>query len=100
MANKCQSCGSKTDNPKYCNTCVNRYNFSNENVKPEEVEEIVNDLERLIKVKPENYDKVLMIQNQTIINLLGVIAQESNSLITASVIRAYKKRLEEEIVKL
>ena len=100
MSNKCQSCGSKTDNPKYCNTCVNRYNFSNEDVKPEEVEEIVNDLERLIKVKPENYFKVLMMQNQTIINLLSVIAQASNPIITQPFIRAYKQRLEEEIDKL
>lgn len=45
MANKCKSCGSSTDNPKYCKTCVNRYNFSNEDAKPEEVKEIVNDLE-------------------------------------------------------
>ena len=100
MANKCQSCGSKTDNPKYCKTCVDRYNFSNEDVKPEEVEEIVNDLESLNKVKPENYDKVLMMQNQTIINLLSVIAQADNPLITTPFIQAYKQRLGEEINKL
>ena len=100
MQNKCNSCGSKTDNPKYCNSCVNRYNLSNEDVKPEEVQEIVNDLESLNKVKPENYNKVLMMQNQTIINLLSVIAQADNPLITTPFILAYRQRLDEEINKL
>jgi len=100
MANKCKSCGSSTDNPKYCKTCVSRYNFSNEDAKPEEVQEIVNDLESLNKVKPENYDKVLMMQNQTIINLLSVIAQADNPLISTPFVRAYNQRLEEEIKKL
>lgn len=100
MTNKCQSCGSKTDNPKYCDACVNRYNFSNEDAKPEEVQEIVNDLESLNKVKPENYDKVIMMQNQTIINLLSVIAQSNNPLITTPFVQAYRQRLEDEIKQL
>jgi hypothetical protein len=100
MPNKCNSCGSKTDNPKYCSSCVNRYNLSNEDAKAEEVQQIINDLELLNKVKPENYDKVLMMQNQTIINLLSVIAQADNPLITTPFIQAYKQRLEEEINKL
>jgi len=100
MPNKCQSCGSNTDNPKYCNSCVNRYKLSNEDAKPEEVQEILSDLESLNKVKPENYNKVLMMQNQTIINLLSVIAQSNTPLITSPFVRAYKRSLEEEIKKL
>ena len=100
MANKCQSCGSETSNIIYCDGCVSRYNLSNEDAKSEEVEEIVNDLESLNKVKPENYDKVLMMHNQTIINLLSVIAQADNPLISTPFVRAYKQRLEEEIKKL
>lgn len=37
MLNKCNSCGSNTDNKKYCNTCVKRYSLSNEDSKIEDV---------------------------------------------------------------
>jgi hypothetical protein len=100
MAYKCQSCGTKTSNIRYCDSCVSRYNLSNEDAKSKEALEIVDDLESLYKVNPENYNKAIMLQNQTIINLLSVIATANNPLITTTFVQVYKKRLEEEIKKL
>ena len=40
MPYKCQSCGSKTANLKYCDSCIIRYNFSNDDAKAEEAQKI------------------------------------------------------------
>ena len=41
-SNNCNSCGEQTSNAKYCNTCVEKYNLSNEGIKKSEPVQALN----------------------------------------------------------
>jgi len=90
MLNKCQSCGKRTTQEKFCHSC-----------KPKEKSKEGLNESFINQVLPKDYEKLKILQNEAIIGLLSHIASTSGGgLVGTAISQAYIKMYNDEVKKL